>query len=80
MYLPSNGATVNVVHRDLDLNVQGHEFFIVDIKIYQRISQTAQFRRIFNPVSGGHSTFILSPQILLPFPSFPSFQGGVENT
>ena len=39
-YLPSNGAVANVEHRDFDLHLQGHEFLIVNILIYQRIVQT----------------------------------------
>ena len=33
IYLPSNGDTGNVVHHDLDLHFQGHEFLIVNISI-----------------------------------------------
>ena len=45
MNLRSNGASVNVVHCDLDINVQDQEFLIVNISIYQRISQTVKDSR-----------------------------------
>ena len=67
MHLPSNGATANVVHHDLDLNFQGHEFFIVNISIYQQISQTAivvakKIEQIFNPVCGETTQVYLLPK------------------
>ena len=81
MHLTSNGATVNVVHRDLDLNFQGHEFLIVNILIYQRISQTAIDSRTIPTgfQSGGWITmeFYLFPKIVLPF---PPFRGETKNT
>ena len=75
-YLPSNGTTVNVIHRDLDLHFQGHEFLIVNISIYQQISQTAiDSRKIQTDFQSGlrRTIQLLSffPKILLPFPSFP---------
>ena len=81
MYLPSNGATANVAHRDLDLNLQAHDFVIVNISIYQRISQmTIDSRKIsrdFQTGVFGNMQIYHFPRILLPFPPFPD---GVENT
>ena len=65
MYLPSTGTTMKVVHRDLDLNFQGHGFLIVTTSIYQRITCRGQFKFIFSP-----KYFAFSP----PFP------GGLEST
>ena len=48
MYVLSNGATVNVAHIDLDLDFQGHEFFIENISKYQRMSQTVMDSRTFS--------------------------------
>ena len=39
MYLPSNGATANVVYHDLDLHSQEHEFWNVNISKMVRASE-----------------------------------------
>ena len=80
--MPSNGGTGNVVHHDLDLHFQDHEFLIVNISINgsrKRLKIVAKFQlqRIFNPVYG-NKTNLSFFQILFSF--FSPFSGGVENT
>ena len=38
--MPSNGASANVVHLDLDLNFQGHDFLNMNIEKTVRASET----------------------------------------
>ena len=70
MYLPSNGATVNVVHHDTDLYFQVHEFLIVNISIYVDISMNLATAIDSRNGCAGTIPVYLSQKILLPFHNF----------
>ena len=44
MYLPSNGATTNVVHHDLDLHFQGHDFW--NVNMWKMVRTSEKYSRV----------------------------------
>ena len=72
MHLSSNGATANVLHYDLDLHIQVHEFVncdhhdtSADLANGYRESQNCNGSSI--RFASDNKGYIFSPQILLPF-------------
>ena len=78
IYLPSNGGTGNVVHHDLDLHFQDHEFVVVNISINgsRKRLDSCKIPTDFQFGVWKQDKLIFS-QI---FCSIPPFSGGVENT
>ena len=90
LLLPSDRKSC-ICHRKVPLQMlyivtltyifKGTNLFIVNISLYQRISQTAiDIRKLPTNFQSGvivENARLTSPKILLPFPPFP---GGAENT
>ena len=77
-YLLSNGVTGNVVHCDLDLHFQCHEFWNVCM-IYDRISQTAidsrNIPRVLQSDVGDDTSLSLSPKKFASCSTFSRWSG-----